>query len=51
MSMFKNYSQDALPLINGLIDVCNNVGIGKELADFVNQLEELKEEIEEETAE
>jgi hypothetical protein len=50
MSMFKNYSQDALLLINGLIDVCNNVGIGKELADFLNQLEELKESIEQETA-
>jgi hypothetical protein len=48
--MFKNYSQDALPLINDLIDVCNNVGQGKKLADFLNQLEELKESIEQETA-
>jgi hypothetical protein len=47
MSIFKEYSEEALPVIKQLIDLCENVASGRKLADLLEMLEDARDEIEE----
>jgi hypothetical protein len=51
MSMFREYSAEALPVINELINICENVGGGAQLAKLLSMLEDARDEIVEEAAE
>jgi hypothetical protein len=45
--MFKEYSTQALPVIEELINICEDVGGGAKLAKLLSMLEDARDEIKE----